>query len=82
MSSRKFSKSAALDYRCAFKVRWQKLVRAHFQSPEEAALVFGVHADTAYNWWEGGNSPSGFAVGMAYDYFPEEAAKYLQGDPL
>ena len=81
MSSGKFSKSDLLSYRNVFKARWQRFVRQHFQSPEHAAYVFGVDASTARNWWEGSNAPSGFAVGMAYEMFPDEAANDLRGEP-
>lgn len=79
MSSRKFSKQRAMTYRAAFKARWMRFVRSHFESPEHAAFVFGVDATTARNWWEGSNAPSGFAVGMAYEQFPDGAARDLTG---
>ncbi|WP_244867896.1 hypothetical protein [Vannielia litorea] len=79
MSSGKFSKQQALSYRQAFKARWQKFIHSHFESPEHVAFTFGVDATTARNWWEGSNAPSGFAVGMAYERFPSEAARELRG---
>lgn len=81
MSPRKFSapsRRAALTYRQAFAARWQKFIMENFQSPEHAALVFGVDGSTARKWWEGGHAPSGFAVGMAYEHFPAEAAASLK----
>jgi len=73
------SRADTLNYRTAFRARWSRFLHRHFQGPEHAAFVFGVDAKTARNWWEGSNAPSGFAVGMAYERFPEEAARHLGG---
>ena len=94
MSSRKFSggfsasnlakpgrsaKAEVLSYRMMFAARWQRFIRANFDSPEHAAVAFGVDGSTAKKWWEGSHAPSGFAVGYAYDRFPAEALTPLRG---
>ncbi len=67
-----------LSYRTFFAARWQRFLHANFASPEHAALVFGVDGSTAKKWWDGSHAPSGFAVGFAYDRFPNEARVALQ----
>ncbi|MGY9047703.1 MAG: hypothetical protein ACKVKF_11715 [Rhodobacterales bacterium] len=74
MSYGKFSaKRAALSYRQVFAERWSCFIRTNFDSPEHAAMVFGVDGSTARKWFEGSHAPSGFAVAMAYEEFPEAA---------
>ena len=80
MSYGKNSKKQALDYRAFFTARWSQFVRENFDSPEHAAVVFGVDVSTARKWWGAEHAPSGFAVGMAYQHFPSEAAATLQSE--
>lgn len=80
MSPGEFSaKRRALTYREHFAARWALFIRENFDSPEHAAMVFGVDGSTARKWIEGSHAPSGFAVGMAYEAFPAEAARKLNG---
>lgn len=72
-------RDAALTYRQTFINRWQRFVRANFDSPEHAAHVFGVDGTTARKWWDGLHAPSGFVVGFAYERFPAEARECLRG---
>ncbi|RHZ91131.1 hypothetical protein D1114_20890 [Cereibacter sphaeroides] len=75
----KFSaKREAMTYRAFFAARWSRFVRENFDSPEHAAMAFGVDGSTARKWWEGSHSPSGFVVGLAYQNFPTEAATTLR----
>jgi hypothetical protein len=77
-SSGKFSgKQAATSYRAHFAERWGQFMRANFDSPEHAAMVFGVDGSTARKWWEGSHAPSGFAVAMAYEGMAEAATRAL-----
>lgn len=81
MSPGKFShKRQALTYRQHFAACWSQFVREHFDSPEHAAMVFGVDASTSRKWWEGSHAPSGFAVGYAYMIDAAAAAKHLGGE--
>lgn len=78
MSPVKFSaKSKALSYRQMFAARWSHFITSNFESPEHAAMVFGVDGSTARKWFEGSHAPSGFAVGYAYVNYPDEAAQVL-----
>lgn len=79
MSPGKFSKRQAMTYRQHFAAAWSQFMRESFDSPEHAAFVFGVDGSTARNWWEGTHSPSGFAVGYAYQLAPEAASRCLGG---
>lgn len=78
MSPGKYShKRQALTYRQHFVDCWSQFIRENFDSPEHAAMVFGVEGSTARKWWAGNHAPSGFAVGYAYTLAPEAAAKHL-----
>ena len=82
MSPGKFyTKQKALTYRQFFARRWSAFIRENFDSPEHAAVCFGVDASTSRKWWDGNHSPSGFAVGLAYERFPQQAASALRGKP-
>ncbi|MWP39870.1 hypothetical protein D1122_21280 [Cereibacter sphaeroides] len=72
------AKREAMTYRAFFAARWSRFVRENFDSPEHAAMTFGVDGSTARKWWDGSHSPSGFVVGLAYQNFPAEAATTLQ----
>lgn len=75
----KFSvKRDAMTYRQFFAARWSTFIKDNFDSPEHAAMVFGVDGSTARKWFDGSHAPSGFAVGMAYEQFPAEAADKLR----
>ncbi len=83
MSALKFSgkfsqRHKVLTYRQQFAARWSDFIRANFESPEEAAMVFGVDGSTAKKWWVGSHAPSGFAVGYAYAQFPKQATVQLK----
>lgn len=78
MSPGKFSpKRHAMTYRQHFAARWSDFIRKHFDSPEAAAVAFGVDGSTARKWWSGSHAPSGFAVAMAYEASPHEARAAL-----
>jgi hypothetical protein len=75
MSAGKISpKREALTYRAAFAAAWSRFVRDNFDSPEHAAMVFGVDGSTARKWWDGQHAPAGFAVGLAFARYPQAAA--------
>ncbi|WP_444668386.1 hypothetical protein [Cereibacter changlensis] len=79
MSDVKYSaKKQAVKYRSSFPELWSAFLRKHFESPEHVAVVFWVDGSTARNWWAGSHSPSGFAVGIAYQELPTEAAAMLR----
>lgn len=81
MSPGKFSpKRKAMTYRQHFAASWSSFIRECFDSPEHAAMVFGVDASTSRKWWEGSHAPSGFAVGYAFAMNPDAAAHHLAGD--
>ena len=73
------NKQRALTYRQHFVAKWSAFIRENFESPEHAAMVFGVDGSTARKWWDGLHAPSGFAVGYAYEHLPDRAAQSLRG---
>lgn len=52
-------------YRAAFADRWASFLHENYQNPEEVAHCFGVRFQTAVNWWNGTNRPSGDVVALA-----------------
>lgn len=65
------------SFRAFFAHRWSVFLRENYRSPEEVSVAFGVRYQTALNWWQGDNAPSGFAVAMAFHKHPEGAQKAL-----
>lgn len=68
------------SFRAFFAARWAQFLRENYRNPEQVAVHFGVRFQTALNWWNGDNAPSGYAVAMAFASDPEGAAKYLKVD--
>lgn len=72
-------KHEALTYRAFFAAKWGEFIRSNFASDDQVVSVFQVEISTARKWREGQHAPSGFAVGYAYQHFPEQAANALRG---
>lgn len=53
------------NFRARFAGYWSEFLRANYGSPEQVAVSFGVRYQTAVNWWNGDNRPSGDVVAMA-----------------
>ena len=65
------------DFGPSFRERWAGFLLAHFATAAEVAVAFGVREQTAINWIEGLNRPTGDRVALAYAMLPEEAARHL-----
>lgn len=63
-------------FRRAYPDRWMNFMRAHFCNALHAAVFFDVDEKTARLWWEGVNSPQGWAVEFAIRSIPA-AAEWL-----
>ena len=62
------SLSKVLDpraFRARFAHHWSDFLKAHYRNPEAVAVAFGVRYQTALNWWQGVNRPSGDVVAFA-----------------
>ena len=53
------------SFRARFAGYWSEFLQANYRNPEEVAVNFGVRYQTALNWWQGANRPSGDVVAMA-----------------
>lgn len=53
------------SFRAQFAEYWRQFLRANYRNPEQVADSFGVTFQTACNWWNGDNKPSGDVVAMA-----------------
>ncbi|MDP0925700.1 hypothetical protein Q0601_00800 [Paracoccus onubensis] len=52
-------------FRARFAFYWSDFLRANYRNPEAVAHAFGVTFQTALNWWNGANRPSGDVVALA-----------------
>lgn len=50
---------------------WMGFLRAHFPTSSHVAVFFDVSERTAEYWWYGGTAPSGPAVALAAQTFPD-----------
>lgn len=46
-------------FKMFFKHRFSQFLQANYRNPEEVSVVYGVRFQTALNWWQGVNAPSG-----------------------
>lgn len=53
------------SFRARFATFWSDFIRANYRNPEEVSVAFGVTFQTALNWWNGANRPSGDVVALA-----------------
>lgn len=80
MSSGFFSKARSpRSFDAHLRDAWVALINKHFESPEHAAVFFGVTEKTARNWASGSCGPRGGPVAYAMKHMPE-AAEMLLGD--
>jgi hypothetical protein len=78
--SKVFADRECHNFRAFFAARWAEFLKENYRNPEEVAVVFGVRYQTALNWFQGQNAPSGYAVAMAFQNDPAGAAKHLAMD--
>lgn len=64
-------------YRAFFADRWAKFLRANYANPEEVSVSFGVRFQTAANWWNGDNKPSGDVVARACMMHPASFVEHM-----
>ncbi len=64
-------------YRAVFPDRWSQFLRRSYRNPEEVAFNFDVRFQTAQNWWNGTNRPTGDKVAMAAISRPVEFAQIM-----
>lgn len=53
------------NFRARFADYWSDFLRENYRNPEEVSVQFGVRYQTALNWWQGANRPSGDVVALA-----------------
>lgn len=52
-------------FKVFFKGRFAQFLQANYRNAEEVAFVYGVRYQTALNWWQGINAPSGDTTTLA-----------------
>lgn len=75
--SKNLERSSTHSFRTFFAAKWAQFLRENYRNPEAVAVCFGVRFQTALNWWNGDNAPSGYAVAMAFQNNPEAATRHL-----
>jgi hypothetical protein len=69
------------DFRVFFAQRWSNFLHENYRNPEEVSVAFGVRYQTAMNWWQGSNRPSGDVVALAFLSHGESLSKHLGVNP-
>lgn len=64
-------------FREFFAVRWSTFLQENYQNPEEVAVIYGVRYQTALNWWQGINKPSGDVVAIACMRHGDKFTKHM-----
>lgn len=64
-------------FRAFFAARWGAFLRENYRNPEEVAAAFGVRYQTALNWWQGVNAPSGWASALASQTHAESFSEHM-----
>ncbi len=67
------------SFRAGFAKRWSTFLRNNYNTPEEVAVNYGVRFQTALNWWDAANRPSGDVVALAFTQKPNEIMAALSG---
>lgn len=57
--------------RARFAGYWSQFLQTNYRNPEQVAVAFGVRYQTALNWWQGANRPTGDVVAMAGQPFTD-----------
>lgn len=52
-------------FKAFFKQRFSEFLQANYRNAEEVAVIYGVRYQTALNWWQGTNAPSGDTTTLA-----------------
>ncbi len=52
-------------FKMFFKHRFAQFLQANYRNAEEVSVVYGVRYQTANNWWQGLNAPSGDTTTLA-----------------
>ena len=74
MERTQMSQSKVFDpirFRARFAEYWSLFLKEHYRNPEHVAVAFGVRYQTALNWWQGANRPTGDVVAMAGQPFTD-----------
>ena len=67
------------DLRVSFARRWSRFLRENYTGPEEVAVSYGVRFQTAMNWWNALNRPSGDVVAHAFIKHGDDFKRHLEG---
>ncbi|MFC6585914.1 hypothetical protein ACFQDZ_00640 [Sulfitobacter pacificus] len=53
------------SFKAFFKDRFAEFLHDNYDNAEEVAVIYGVRYQTALNWWQGINAPSGDTTTLA-----------------
>lgn len=60
-------------FRRHFAHHFARFLQRNYRNPEAVAAAFGVRFNTACNWWNAANRPSGDSAALAFLMHPELA---------
>lgn len=67
------------SFRMRFAAHWSLFLQENYRNPEEVSVAFGVRYQTALNWWQGVNRPSGDVVALAFMQHPKRLPDFMRG---
>lgn len=69
-------------FRARFAFYWAEFLKANYRNPEQVAVVYQVRYQTALNWWQGQNRPSGDIVALAGQTFADYMVRRIGQDVI
>ena len=66
-------------FKAFFKDRFAQFLRSNYRNAEEVAVVYGVRYQTAANWWQGLNAPSGDTTTLAALMHGQTYIDFMEG---
>ena len=79
MSLTKVFEKDPRSFRASFASKFSAFLHSEYQNPEEVAVCFGVRYQTAFNWWNGTNRPSGDVVAIAFMQRGASLSRHIAG---
>ena len=66
-------------FKMFFKHRFAEFLQANYRNAEEVSVNYGVRYQTALNWWQGTNAPSGDSTTLAAMVHGDAYTDFMRG---
>lgn len=64
-------------FRAFFKYRFSEFLQANYDNAEQVSYIYGVRYQTALNWWQGHNAPSGDTTTLAAIFHGQDYTDFM-----